>query len=283
MKKIKFSCLMSVYKNDKVENVKIAIDSILNQTVVPNQFVIMIDGPISDELKEVLLNYEKKCNIIHLFFRDENQGLGITLNEGLQHCKYDYVARMDADDESCNNRFEEQIKILTDNSDIDVVGCNVIEYDEFLKNAICEKKVPQYNENIKRYAKKRNPINHPTVMFKKDVVLNCGSYEDCKYFEDYYLWIKLLNNNCIFYNIQKPLYKFRAGKSMYERRGGISYINCIKEFETRIYKIGYISIFTCINNIIKRSIVAILPNGVRTFLYLKKLRKSNKTKGDNYE
>ena len=274
---------MSVYKNDKLEYVIKAIDSVLNQSIRPNQYVIMIDGPIDDKLKKILLEYEKKDKIIELYFREENKGLGITLNEGLNNCKYEYVARMDADDESCKNRFEEQLKILLANINIDVVGCNVLEYDENMKRVLCEKRVPQYSEEIKKFAEKRNPINHPTVMFKKSAILDCGSYEDCRYFEDYYLWVKLLKNGYSFYNIQKPLYKFRAGKTMYERRGGIAYINCIKNFEFRIYKMGYINLFMCINNIIKRSVVALLPNNIRTFLYLKKLRKDKKITGDIYE
>lgn len=278
MSKIKFSVLMSVYKNDKTEYVKLAIDSILNQTLKPDQYVIMIDGPISDDLKKILLDYEKKDKIVELHFRDKNLGLGLTLNEGLNYCKYEYVARMDADDEALPNRFEEQIKYLENNREVDVIGANMYEYDEEMKKIISQKNVPETDKELKEYVKFRNPINHPTVIFKKDRVLEVGSYEDFPLFEDYYLWAKLVSNNCTFYNIQKPLYNFRGGDSMYERRGGKKYLNCIKKFEQGLLRLGIINKKEYHRNISKRYIGALMPNKLRGFLYKSILRDGS---GDN--
>lgn len=272
MSKIKFSVLMSVYKNDKPEYVKLAIDSILNQKIRPNQYVIMIDGPISEDLKKILLDYEKKDKIVELHFREKNLGLGLTLNEGLNYCKYEYVARMDADDEALSNRFEDQIKYLEDHPEVDVIGANMYEYDEEMKNIISQKNVPETDKELKEYVKFRNPINHPTVIFKKDKVLEVGSYEDFPLFEDYYLWAKLVSNNCTFYNIQKPLYNFRGGNSMYERRGGKKYLSCIKKFEQGLLRLGIINKKEYHRNISKRYIGALIPNKLRVFLYKQILR-----------
>lgn len=275
MSKIKFSVLMSVYKNDKSEYVKIAIDSILNQTLRPNQYVIMVDGPISEDLKKILLDYEKKDNIVELHFREKNLGLGLTLNEGLNYCNYEYVARMDADDEALPNRFEEQIKYLEDNPEVDVIGANMYEYDEEMKNIISQKKVPETDKELKEYVKFRNPINHPTVVFKRNKVLEVGSYENFPLFEDYYLWAKLVSSNCTFYNIQKPLYNFRGGSSMYERRGGKKYLTCIKRFEQGLLNLGIINKKEYKKNILKRYIGAIMPNKLRCFVYKNTLREKN--------
>ncbi len=275
MDTIKFSVLMSVYKKDKPEYVKIAIDSILNQTLKPNQYVIMIDGPISDKLREMLLKYENQHDIIDLHFRDKNLGLGLTLNEGINYCKYGYIARMDADDAALPTRFEKQIHYLEKHPEIDVIGTNMYEYDEEMENIISQKVVPENDKELKEYVKYRNPINHPTVIFKKDKVQKVGSYEDYPLFEDYYLWAKMIANNCTFYNIQKPLYNFRGGNSMYERRGGKKYLKCIKKFEIGLLALGIINKSEYRKNIIKRYIGAVLPNKFRGKLYKRFLRKES--------
>ena len=273
MKKIKFSVLMSVYKNDKSEDVKDAIDSLLNQTLLPNQIVILEDGKVSKKLDDLLENYSKKHKIIEIYKREQNLGLGLTLSEGLNYCKYDYVARMDADDYSYPNRFEEEIRYLESHPDIDVVGCNIDEYDENLSKKLAVRVVPEFDKKIKKYMKKRNGVNHVTVIYKKQSVLNAGSYEDCLYFEDYYLWCKMIKNGCKFYNIQESLMKIRAGFDMAKRRGGLSYSKYIINFENKIYKIGIINKFEYIFNLFIRSSVANIPNSFRTILYKKQLRK----------
>ena len=272
MSKIKFSVLMSVYKNDKTEYVKTAINSVLNQTLKPDQYVIMIDGPIDDDLKNLLLKYKKKNDIIELHFREENKGLGITLNEGLNYCKYEYVARMDSDDEATQDRFEKQIYFLQLNPDIDVVGCNMYEYDDTMTEVLSRKIVPETIDEIRNYVKFRNPFNHPTVIFKKEKIIAAGSYENYLLFEDYYLWAKLIKNNCKMHNLQDYLYKFRGGSSLYYRRGGISYIRKMIYFEKGLLNLGIINKITYLKNIFKRSIGALIPNKIRGYLYKKILR-----------
>ena len=271
--KIKFSVLMSVYKNDKPEYVKIAIDSLLNQTIIPNQIVIIEDGKVAKDLDSLLDNYAKKNNIIELHKREKNIGLGLTLNEGLNYCKYDYIARMDADDYSAPNRFEKEIEYIETHPETDVVGCLIEEYDEQLNTILATRTVPEKDEDIKKYMKKRNGINHVTVIYKKDSALKAGSYEDCPYFEDYYLWCKMIKNNCKFYNIQEALMKIRAGFDMAKRRGGLSYGKHIINFEKKIRNLGIISPTDYIINLAIRLTVAIMPNFVRTYLYKKQLRK----------
>ena len=273
MKKIKFTVLMSIYINDKKCYVENAINSIINQTLLPNQFVIIVDGPISEDLKKILNDYKKKYSFIDLFFRDVNLGLGKTLNEGLKLCKYDYIARMDADDESKLNRFEEQIKYLEKHPEVDAIGCNIAEYDENMNDIVSYRVVPETNEKIRKFLKKRNPFNHPTVIFKKKSVLKVGGYEDYPYFEDYYLWSKMIANNCIMHNSQKYLYKFRAGSSMFKRRGGYKYLKCIKKFEKGLFNLKIISKKEYYINVSKRYIGALIPNWLRQFLYMKLLRK----------
>lgn len=272
MNKIKFSVLMSVYKNDRATDVKLAIDSVLKQTLKPNQFVIMVDGKISKELEKLLDEYDLNQAVIEIHKRDNNLGLGLTLNEGLTYCKYEYVARMDADDYCYPMRFERQVSYIESHPEIDIIGCNIEEYDQCLKEKLALRIVPETDSAIKFYMKKRNGFNHVTVLFRKSVVLDAGSYEDCPYFEDYYLWCKLMKQGCLFYNLQEPLMKVRAGDDYAKRRGGLSYSRHIINFERKIKDMGIINSFDYLNNLIIRLTVANFPNCFRSFLYKKQLR-----------
>lgn len=263
----KFTVLMSVYYKEKPENLKLALDSIINQTLVPTEIVLVEDGPLTDELYTVIDKYLKKYKILKIVKLEKNNGLGIALNEGLKHCTYDYVARMDSDDISMNTRFEKQISFLMKNPNIDAVGSNMVEYDENMEKIVSEKIVPENPDEINEYLKKRNPINHPTIIYKKDKVLKVNGYEDYQYFEDYYLWAKMISNGCKFYNIQENLYKYRAGSSMIQRRGGKKYLKCIKYFEKGLLNLKIINKKTYIINLIKRYTVSLLPNNVREIFY----------------
>lgn len=266
---MQFSVLMSVYKKEKPEYLRKAIESILNQTLKANEIVMVIDGPITEELNNVLNEYDNELKIVKL---EKNIGLGNALNLGLKECNYNIVARMDTDDIALKERFEKQIKYLENHPEIDVIGSNVVEYDEQMKNVLSTKKVPETNEQILKNIKKRNPFNHMSVIFNKTKVIKAGGYMDCLYFEDYYLWCRLAKLNCNFYNIQETLMNVRTGLSMYNRRGGIKYIKSILNFQIKIYRLRTINILQFLTNIIIRIIIAILPNKMRQYIYLKKIR-----------
>ena len=266
--------LISVYYKEKAEYLDLALQSIFNQTVLPQQVVIVEDGPLSAELENVIqYYYENNKDVLEILKLENNLGLGAALNIGLKVCKHRYVARMDSDDYSLPNRLEEQMKFICEHPDYDVIGSNIIEYDELLENKIDVKEVPENDSDIKKYAITRNPVNHMSVIFKKEAVLEAGGYEDCPYFEDYYLWVRMIMMGYKFYNIQKNLIKFRSGLNMINRRGGVSYIKNILNFEKKIKEIEFISKTQYIKNIIVRSGVAIFPPFIRMNFYRKGLRR----------
>lgn len=271
---LKFSVLMSVYIKENPDYFKVALDSVVNQTLMPDQIVIVKDGPITNELEKVLTDFEKKySDIVEIIELEKNCGLGIALNEGLKRCKYDIVARMDTDDYALENRFEKQISIFEKDKEMSVVGGLIQEYDIELKNKENIRNVPETDEEIKKFLKKRNAINHMAVMYKKNDVINAGSYLDCPYFEDYYLWCRMAINNCKFHNVQDIIVNVRAGSEMINRRGGKKYFKPIINFYKKIKKIGFINTFECIYNCTLRIIVAMIPNSFRTKFYQKFLRK----------
>lgn len=273
MNEIKFSVLMSVYYKDKKEYLNEAIESIINQTLLPNELIIVEDGPLTSEINTLLTNYTQKYEWIKLVKLAENRGLGEALREGIKYCKYEYIARMDADDFSLPNRFEKQINFLQKNLEIDLLGGYICEYDEELINPISIREVPLQAEEIKKFMRARNPFNHVSVIFKRSAVLLSGNYENMLYFEDYYLWCKMLSNNCNIMNMNEVLVNVRAGKSFFKRRGGIRYAKAVIHFEKSIMKLGIITELECVKFILIKIIMAIFPPCIREYIYMKKLRK----------
>ena len=269
----KFSVLMSVYKKEKKEYLELAINSVFNQTLVPNEVVLVEDGLLTNELEEFIKKLEKKHKCLRVIRFEKNRGLGPALNDGLKECKYEFVARMDTDDICKKDRFEKQINYLIENPDIDIVGTNMTEYDSNMQKITSKKIVPKEHDDIIKYIKKRNQMNHPTVMLKKSKVLESNGYEDFPYFEDYYLWAKMIKNGCKFHNIQEELYDFRAGSSMIQRRGGKKYLPCIKKIEQGLLDLNIISKREFYRNIFIRYIGALIPNKFREFLYKNILRR----------
>lgn len=266
---------MSVYKNEKPEHLKKSIESMLGQSVKADEIVLVKDGPLTKELDKIIEEYtDNRFNIV---FIEKNVGLGRALNIGLKYCKNNIVARMDSDDISIKTRCEKQLKYLIENSHVDLVGSDVLEFEENPIYREYYKKLPHSYEEIKKYSLKRNPICHPSVMFKKDMIESVGGYKHCLLFEDYYLWIRVLNSGKIIENISEPLIYMRVDNGMYHRRGGWKYIFNILEFRKKAYRIKYNSLNQAINYSIPQVLIAILPKSVRVYFYKNILRKPRET------
>lgn len=214
-----YSVLMSVYKKENPIYLSVAMESILNQTVLTDDFVLIEDGALGVELENVIRKYEENYEgLFHVIRREENRGLGISLQEGLAICKNEYVARMDSDDYSCPNRMELEFSKLLEGYDL--VGSNIDEFSSDPENIVATKKMPSDQQSILNYAKLRNPFNHPSVMFRKTMVLQAGGYRDLFRLEDYDLWIRMLYHGARCCNIQESLVRMRVDDEFYRRRGG---------------------------------------------------------------
>lgn len=273
MEHIKFSVLMSVYKKENPSYLEKALSSVFSQTIMPDEVVLVEDGLLTTELYKTIYIFEHKySSILKIIKFETNRGLGQALHDGLIECSNDIVFRMDTDDIAHSDRFEKQLKIFKEKN-IDVVGANITEYDEEMSTAISKRIVPEFDEDIKAMAKNRNSVNHMTVAFKKNAVIDSGNYLDMMYFEDYYLWIRMMSKGYKFYNIQECLIDVRGGNKMIKRRGSFKYIKPIINFEKAILRLGFINKFEYLKNIVKRIIGALMPNKLRLFLYTNLLRK----------
>ena len=270
---MKFSILMSVYFKENPLYLDRALESVFNQTIIPNEVILVEDGKLTKDLDKIISKYKKEYkDILKVIKFTENRGLGIALHDGLLECSNNIVFRMDTDDVCIKDRFEKQLEIFK-NKDVDIVGSNIDEYDEKMKAITGKRIVPENDISIKKMAKNRNPMNHMTVAYKKDKVLKAGNYLDMPYFEDYYLWVRMIKNNCKFYNIQESLVNVRGGKDMIKRRGGIKYIKPILKFEKALLKLDLINFFEYLKNVTKRIIGSLLPNNMRMIIYEIALRK----------
>lgn len=271
---LKFSVLMSVYCKEKSEFLKLALQSVLDQTVKPSEIVIIKDGKLTEELDNTISAFVKKNEELFTVVQlEKNEGLGIALAKGVELCKYDLIARMDSDDISKNNRFEKQIKVFEENPDVDVVGSCIDEFYEDYDKCISKRNVPENHVDIINYAKSRNPFNHMTVMFKKKSVLNAGNYLPFMWNEDYFLWVRMILNDSKLFNIQESLVYARTGDEMFARRGGMRYAIQDVKLQKEFYSLGFVNNIEFLINSLRRSAVRLLPNRLRKNLYLKLLRK----------
>lgn len=269
-----YSVLMSVYFKEKAANLKDAIDSMLKQTVPPTDFVLVCDGPLTPELDCVVTeftdNYPALFQIIRL---PENRGLGEALRIGMQACKNDIVARMDSDDIALPERMEWQIAVLNNRKDISAVGGQIQEFFESEERPGRCRIVPTTPEEIKQAAARRNPMNHMTVTFRKEAVMAAGGYMSFDRFEDYYLWIRMLDMGFQLINIDKICVYARVDMAMYQRRGGWDYFKQTMKLERCLIAANLCSRVQFVTNVAVRFCgTVLLPNRIRQYFYLTILR-----------
>ncbi len=272
MQYTKFSVAICVYGGDNSEHFKEAMDSIINQTIKPNEIVLVVDGPVPDSLNIVIQVYEE-MDFLKVIRFSENQGHGNARRAGLEACTNEFVALMDADDICASNRFEKQLSLFGLHEDLDIVGGNITEFVDYPDNIIARRVVPTSDPDIKKYMKKRCPMNQVTVMFKKSSVQQVGGYIDWYCNEDYYLWIRMAIAGMKFANVEENLVNVRVGNDMYKRRGGRKYFFSEFKLQKYMFDNNIIGFSTYCMNIAKRLIVQVLmPNSLRSWTFQKLAR-----------
>ncbi|MBO5476572.1 MAG: glycosyltransferase [Clostridia bacterium] len=278
MEKINYSVLMSVYYKENPEWLDLAINSMLNQTILTNDFVIIKDGPLTNELDDVINKYLLKYpNLFNIVALEKNVGLGAALKIGVEKCKNEWIARMDSDDYSIPTRCEKQLKRIIENPNLDIVGSCIAEFEDNIDNIRAYRILPENNEEILNFSKKRNPFGHPSVMLKKSKVIEAGNYESWHLCEDYELWVRMIENGAKCYNFKENLVYMRVNDNFYKRRGGIKYLKSILKLKTHLYRKRFFSFKQYFISSAAHIFICLLPNKIRVILYKKILRKSVKS------
>lgn len=267
-----FSVLMSVYKGENPAYLKQALDSIVEQTFLPGEIVIIGDGPLTKELYYVITRYKKNYPMIKTYYLKQNVMLGRALAKGIKFCNNDIVARMDTDDIALPNRFELEYKYLKEHPEVSVVGSNIQEFNDD-NTLFARKEMPITSSDIKKYIKYRNPLNHMTVMFRKSDVLLAGNYRHFPLLEDYELWNRMLAKGYLFHNLPYVLVKVRVNKERCAKRGGIRYCMTFIKLRYMQYNLGILSGLEFVKSLIGTIVMTVSPNWSRRIAYNFFLRK----------
>ena len=305
---LKFSVIMSIYKSDVPELVRVALDSLLQQTLLPNEIVIVGDGPVPVELEEEISSFkfrvskirttpnpsfakggdlvledrkesletrnQKPETIVTYLPQEKNGGLGEAMRIAAEAAKYDYLARMDSDDICLPDRFEKQMKCFEEDPELSLVGGMITEFDGDPENIIAKRILPLEDAEIKRMMRGRCAVNHVTVIFKKADLMKSGNYQPFWKQEDHYLWARMMEHGCKFRNIPEVVVNVRSGKDQIARRGGLRFYKSVVRVFWYMYRHGLISFGYFLYICTVRGIVQVLmPNRLRTWVYLHLLRK----------
>jgi len=270
-----FSVLMSIYYKEIPLYLKECLDSVIDQTVRPSEIVIVKDGPLTLELDNLLNAYTiRSPELFKIVELPENVGLGKALSIGILNCSHDLIARMDSDDVARRDRFQRQLFEFEKDRNLDIVGSQIIEFEGTIDKVLAKRVLPISNDQIWIYARRRNPFNHVTVMYKKESVINAGNYIQTfgAGFEDYLLWIKMFSSGCNGKNIDDYLVYVRTDVAMFTRRGGIKYLVNAIRFRFIAFRLGFVGVYDTLISILANIIVSISPRWLRKNLYYKYLR-----------
>lgn len=275
-----FSVLMLVYAGDRPEHFHAALRSITGQTLPPAEIVLVVDGPVPEATEEVIRYYENELAETGTAFRvirsERNLGCGGAKRLGFAQCRYPLIAMMDADDLSVPDRFEKQLRFYEDHPEVSVFGGWITEFisgenPTDISRKAGSRTVPESDAEIRAYMTKRCPMNHVTVMVKKDDIQDAGGYRDKYYWnEDYDLWIRLALAGRKFGNVPCNLVNVRVGEEMYQRRGGMKYFRSEAALQKVMLDGGMISFPRYLINVTERLVLQVLmPGRVRGWVFRK--------------
>ena len=264
---VPFSLLLPVYGGDDPRYLRSAFLSAVNeQTRPPNDVVLIQDGPVGSQLAAEIarLVRERPVPVKHVPL-GVNVGLGPALDRGLAECAHGVIARMDADDICVPHRFATQMPLIEDGADI--VGSGLMEFVDDIDRVVETRIPPIGDTQIRAASRFRDPFNHPTVVYRRDAVLEVGGYQDMPLMEDYLLFARMLAKGAKPVNIAEPLVYYRVSAGAYARRGGLALLRAELELQRRFRADGITSRGEYARNVVVRGGYRLVPEGIRRAAY----------------
>lgn len=269
-----YSVLMSVYHKVDPKHFEASIQSMVEQSVRTNDFVIVCDGPLTDELDAVLEDfcnrYPGLFNIVRLL---ENVGIGRAANSGIRCCRNDLVAKMDADDLAVPTRCEHQLQLFERNPELVIAGGYIEEFDEDPDTPFSVRDVPLDCDAICKYSRRRQAFNNQTVMYRRSVVESVGGYRDLRRSEDFDLYLRLLHSGAAAQNLPEVLVKVRVNNAAMMRRASWETLKGCAQSRWYSFRLGYASLVDVIICVCGEFVIWISPARVQQFIYQHFLRK----------
>lgn len=260
-----FTVLMSVYRRERPEYLRQALQSVADQTLPAEEVVLVVDGPVGSDLEAVVGEFQQTLplKVVRL---PENRGLAGALNKGLPHCSHEWVARMDTDDIALPDRFARQIDFIRAHPQVDVCGAWLEERDATMERVVAIRRVPCAHDEIRSFARRRNPISHPVAFFRKSAALAVGGYPLVGKAQDYALWSLMLARGYRFANLPEVLLWMRTGEEFIGRRGFGYFLGELDLLRFQ-RSIGFLGWFDFVVNLLARFVVRIVPGGLKRLLY----------------
>lgn len=260
------SGLLSTYLGDNARFLGLVLDSLEAQTRPLDELVVVFDGPVSKEQRQA---FDQRRNTLKIRTLElpGNAGLGAALAAGVHECRLPYIARVDTDDLSAPRRIELQSGFLDANPDIAAVGAWATEFEGVPENIISIRKLPCDHDQLVRFSRRRSPMNHPTVMLRKDAVIKVGNYAPYRQAQDYHLWVRLLLQGYKLANLPEVLVNMSAGVRLGKKRGGLKRLNAEIAIQREFRRMGFISSLDFATNVVLRTMVRLSPNAMRRVFY----------------
>jgi glycosyltransferase involved in cell wall biosynthesis len=262
-----FTVLLTVYSGDRAEHLRTAFRSVVHdQTVRPDQVVLVQDGPVSPGMVACLRELRDLSPVeVSLVALPHNRGLGPALDAGLGACRHDIVARMDADDVAMPYRFAVQLPFIEAGADL--VGAGLLEFGADIDDVRGLRIPPADPSDIVRYARIHDPFNHPTVIYRRSIVAAAGGYGDLPLMEDYWLFARMIANGAKVANVPEPLVYYRVGDGAYERRGGRVLLRSELRLQRALRRQGFTTRTQYMRNIAIRGSYRLTPTWIRRLCY----------------
>ncbi len=271
MIEVAFTVAICVYIKDNPIWFGEALESIKNQTLLPNEVLIVTDGPITEELEAVITKYETIFASLRVVRLEKNVGFGNACQACIENSSYELVARMDSDDIAVKDRFEKQIKEFKEDPELDMLGGAIGIFETDVSKIDYYSYKPECHDEIKRLLKKRSPFAHVTMMYKKSKVMAAGGYIEWFCEEDYYLWARMLNSGCKGKNLSDPLVYVRTTQEQMGRRGGMKYYSSEIKMQKYLLKTKTINLAEFIGNTVMRFVAEILISPKQRYLLRKRM------------
>jgi len=273
-----YSVLMLLWYKENPEYLQASIESMAGQTAPPAEFVLVWDYEINHDMMEIVAKSVGRIPVKYVNAQDLiGQGLGSLRARGVENCAYELIACMDSDDIAFPDRCEKQLAVFQHHPDLAIVGGIIAEFCDTPEEIISYRVVPENYKEIMKYARLRDPFNHPSVMFRRSVILSIGNYQPMKGCEDYDLWFRLLKNGYKGYNIPEPILYYRTGEQFIKRRKNKTHYHCYIELKKKMWDANFINWFEYYLSIAIQKVFYYSPCFVQMFMYKFMLRKKNRT------
>ena len=265
-----FSVLLPVYRGDRADFLRRSLASVtVEQTLRPDEVLIVRDGPVPDELEDVLARARRGelsgAVPVRVLELADNAGLALALEAGLAEATHDVVARQDADDISVPERFATQLPLIA--AGYDLVGSAIQEFDDEADAGGVIRRQPSDPAEIRRVLALRDPFNHPSVVYRAAAVRAAGGYQPLDLMEDYWLFARMIHDGVRATNVPQVLVRYRVGAGAYARRGGLRLLRSELEIQSRMRRTGITTAPQYARNLAVRAGYRLVPTAARQAAY----------------